>query len=136
MHDTTSQFHDAIRATGLQPPDVIVPGKFHRFPGIGKRKANKAGWCKLFNDCMGGCFGDFSSGLSESWQAKRDRKFTKAERATFTRHIEETRAQADEDRKEKYAKAAERAKAIWNASSRESEDHPYLAKRGILASGS
>jgi putative DNA primase/helicase len=96
VQDTTSQFHDAIRATGLQPPDVIIPGKYHRFPGIGKRKANKAGWCKLFNNCMGGCFGDFSSGLSESWQAKLDRKLTDAERATFRCQIEEARAQADE----------------------------------------
>ena len=135
MQDTTSQFHDAIRATGLQPPDVIIPGKYHRFPGYGKRKANKAGWCKLFSDFMGGCFGDFSSGLSESWQAKRDKKFTAAERTAFTRQIEEARAKADEGRNEKYAKAAKRARSIWDASSRESEDYPYLATKGISGSG-
>ena len=59
---------------------------------------------------MGGCFGDFSSDLSESWQAKLDRKLTDVERATFRCQIEEARAQADENRNEKYAKAAERAK--------------------------
>ena len=42
MTDTLSQFQDVIRATGLQPPRVIIPGKLHRFPGIGKRKGNSA----------------------------------------------------------------------------------------------
>jgi len=42
-----SQFKEAIRAAGLEPPDVIEPGKLHRFPGVGKRNGNTAGWCKL-----------------------------------------------------------------------------------------
>ena len=113
MHGTTSQFHDAMRATGLQPPDVIKPGKFHHFPGIGKRNGNKAGWCMLFDDRMGGCFGDFSSDFSETWQAKRDRSTTAAERAAFTRQIEEARTQAAAEREVKYAKAADIATSIW-----------------------
>ena len=58
MIDSLSDFRDAIRAAGLEPPDVIEPGMMYRFPGVGKRNGNTAGWCKLFEDGLGGCFGD------------------------------------------------------------------------------
>jgi phage/plasmid primase-like uncharacterized protein len=73
MVDALSNFRDAIRAAGLEPPDYIEPGRLHRFPGNGKRPSNRAGWCLLFHDGLGGCFGDWSSGLSETWQARRDK---------------------------------------------------------------
>jgi putative DNA primase/helicase len=61
----TENFRDAIRAAGLTPPDLIEPGRFHRFPGEGKRNGNTAGFCKLFPDERGGIFGDFSTGIVE-----------------------------------------------------------------------
>ena len=36
MTDALLQFRDAIRSTGLEPPDAIEPGTLHRFPGAGK----------------------------------------------------------------------------------------------------
>ena len=74
MNDAISQFRESMRAAGLEPPDVIQPGKLHRFPGVGKRNGNTAAWCKVFEDGLGGCFGDWSSELSENWQAKRDKR--------------------------------------------------------------
>lgn len=47
-----AEFQQAIRAAGLNPPDVSEPGKFYRFPGIGKRsddpgaQAEADGWPK------------------------------------------------------------------------------------------
>ena len=73
MNDVILQFLDAIRAAGLEPPDVIDTGKIHRFPGVGKPKGNTAGWCMLFDDGLGGCFGDWSTGDYDSWHAKQDR---------------------------------------------------------------
>jgi len=58
MIDAVSQFQAAIQAAGLTPPDAIEIGKIHRFPGVGKRNGNTAGWCMLFDDGLGGCFGD------------------------------------------------------------------------------
>jgi phage/plasmid primase-like uncharacterized protein len=80
MTDTHQQFLEAIRAAGLQPPDVIEPGKLYRFPGVGKRNGNTAGWCRLFEDGLGGCFGDWASGLSETWQARRSKPFLAEDR--------------------------------------------------------
>ena len=135
MHDAHSQFRDVMRGAGLEPPDAIEPGKLHRFPGIGKRNGNTAGWCKLFDDGLGGCFGDWSSGLSEHWQAQRDRPVTSAEAEAFKRHVTETKDQAEAERKSKQAETAKKAAAIWESSKPAPGDHPYLRRKGIKASG-
>ena len=62
MTNAVEQFQDAIRATGLIPPDVIELGKIHRFPGIGKSRGNTSGWCILFKDGLDSCFGNRSKG--------------------------------------------------------------------------
>jgi putative DNA primase/helicase len=135
MNDANSQFREVMRAAGLEPPDVIEPGKLHRFPGIGKRNGNTAGWCKLFDDGLGGSFGDWSSGFSENWQAKRDKPFSPAEREAFKRHVAEAQAQLDAERKTRQAEAAAKAAAIWNVAAPAPGDHPYLVRKGIEADG-
>lgn len=135
MNDALSQFRDAIRAAGLEPPDVIEPGKLHRFPGVGKRNGNTAGWCKLFDDGLGGCFGDWSSGFTQNWQAKRDKPFSQSERAAFMRRVEEARKHAEAERQQQYADAAAKAASIWNAATTANDDHPYLVRKGIKANG-
>lgn len=135
MYNALSNFRDAIRAAGLEPPDVIEPGKLHRFPGVGKRNGNTAGWCKLFDDGLGGCFGDWSSGFSENWQAKRDKPFSAVEREAFKRHVAEALAQLDAERKARPAEAATKAAAIWNAAAPAPGDHPYLVRKGIEPHG-
>jgi putative DNA primase/helicase len=135
MLDVISQFREAIRSAGLEPPDVIEPGTLHRFPGVGKRNGNTAGWCQMFADGRGGCFGDWSSGFSQNWQAKRDKPFTQLERAAFKRHVAEVRAQAETKRKAKQADAASKAASIWNTSPPAPGDHPYLIRKGIKAHG-
>ncbi len=135
MNDALSQFRDAIRAAGLEPPDVIEPGKLHRFPGVGKRNGNTAGWCRLFDDGMGGCFGDWSSGFTENWQANREKPFSQAERAAFMRRVEETRKRAETERQQQFSEAAAKAASTWNAAEPANDDHPYLVRKGIKANG-
>lgn len=135
MNNSISQFKDVIQSAGLEPPDVIEPGKLHRFPGVGKRNGNTAGWCKLFDDGLGGCFGDWSSGFSETWQAKRDKPFSQSERAAFMRRVEEARKQAEAERKQQYAAAAAKAVSIWKAATMAKDDHPYLLHKSIKANG-
>lgn len=135
MIDTLSNFRDAIRAAGLEPPDAIEPGRLHRFPGNGKRPSNRAGWCLLFDDGLGGCFGDWSSGLSETWQANRDKPFSRAERAAFTCRVEDTKQQAEAERRTRQAEAASRAIAIWNAATLAPQNHPYLIRKRIRPHG-
>lgn len=135
MNDAISQFRDAMRAAGLEPPDGIKAGKLHRFPGAGKRPGNRAGWCLLFDDARGGCFGDWSSGLSEAWQAQSDKLFSRSERAAFAGRVKEARKQAEAARRTRQAEAATRAVAIWNAATPAPHNHPYLIRKCIQPHG-
>ncbi|MET0006133.1 MAG: DUF3987 domain-containing protein, partial [Candidatus Thiodiazotropha sp.] len=135
MNDTLSQFRDAIRDAGLEPPDVIVPGELHRFPGVGKPNGNSAGWCKLFDDGLGGYFGDWSSGFFDNWQAKRVKPFFQSEQTAFLSNVEQTQKCAKAKRQQQYTDAAARAESIWNTATTANEDHPYLARKGIKANG-
>ncbi|MBL3590253.1 MAG: toprim domain-containing protein [gamma proteobacterium endosymbiont of Lamellibrachia anaximandri] len=135
MFDSISQFRDAIQASGLMPPNVIEPGKLYRFPGIGKRHGNTAGWCKLFDDELGGCFGDWSSGFSENWHAKRVKPFTTHEREAFKHRVAEARAQAKGDREIQQIKAAKRASTIWSEATLAPDHYSYLVHKDIKANG-
>lgn len=131
MAEGTRQFGNAIRAAGLTPPDVIEPGRFYRFSGEDKRNGNTAGWCKLFADGQGGIFGDWSTGMNETWQAERDKPMSASEREAWRRQIEEAKAAAEADRVERQGNAAKRAAELWKGAAPAPTDHPYLTKKGI-----
>ena len=135
MTGQVQQFRDAIRAAGLIPPDTIEPGKLHRMPGAGKAGSNSAAWCKLFDDGLGGVFGDFSSGLDSSWQADRESKYSEAEIAAFKARIADERRQREADEAQRKTEAKAKAMAIWQKGEAAPGDHPYLIRKGIKASG-
>ncbi|TQE99621.1 MAG: topoisomerase [Spiribacter salinus] len=131
MNDAISRFRDAIRSTGLEPPDVIEPGRLHRFPGAGKGPSNRAGWCKLFDDGLGGCFGDWSSGLSCTWFSKRDWPSSPQAQSALSRQIKAARWQAELSRRDRHAEAASRARKFWDAAPAAPRHHTYLVTKGI-----
>lgn len=135
IRDAIEQFRTAIRNAGLEPPHVIEPGKLHRFPGVGKRTGNTAGWCKLFDGGLGGSFGDWASGFSENWQAKREKPFSTVEREAFKRHVAEAQAQAEAERSAGQDETAAKAAAIWQAAAPAADDHPYLVSKSVKAHG-
>lgn len=131
MTDTITQFRDAIRKAGFEPPESIEPGRFHRFPGREKGPENRAGWCFLFLNCLGGCFGDWSAGVSLTWLANRDWPHSATASASLSRQISAARAQAAREQRERSEEAAERADRIWGRAPAASEHHPYLVEKGI-----
>ena len=135
MLDEVSQFRDAIRVAGLDPPDAIEPGRFHRFPGVGKRNGNTAGWCILFDDRQGGCFGDWSTGVLETWQASLRKPLSDRARVALRRRVADARSRAEAERNARYAAAQIRASRIWNAAPAAADDHPYLICKGVKANG-
>lgn len=124
-----SNFADAIRAAGLEPPLHIRPGEMIRFPGIGKSAKNTAAWCKLFDDCLSGVFGDFSSGLHEVWQSRRAQAYTPEQRAEFMRQVEASRKANAAERAAMQRKAAQKAVAIIKQA--KIEQHAYLDGHGF-----
>ena len=131
MYDATQQFREAIRSAGLTPPDTIEPGKFHRFPGEGKRNGNTAGWCKFFPDGAGGIYGDYSTGLSSDWQVTREAPYSRAEREAFKIRVAAEKAHALTKRLARQAEAEKKAAAIWSAAGPSCADHPYLARKCV-----
>ena len=53
MRDPLQAFREAILAALGYAPEVIEPGKLHRF-ATSERRGDDAGWCKLFDDLRGG----------------------------------------------------------------------------------
>lgn len=135
MNNAINQFKEAMTAAGLVPPASIEPGKMHRFPGVGKTNGNAAGWCKLFDDGLGGSFGDWSTGISENWQAQRATPFSDQEKADFNRHAAEAKRQSELERQARYAAAAKAALAVWESAPPSDDKHAYLAGKGVMAHG-
>lgn len=128
------QFRDAIRAAGLNPPDVIeADGKLRRFPSNGKR-SDDAGWYVLHADGIpAGAFGCWRTGESHTWRAEIDRRLTPAEDAAYRAKMERIsrKREAGEARWQEEAKT--RAAAIWKAAQPGSDEHPYLKRKGVKA---
>lgn len=112
MPNPSDDFREAIWAMGLEAPDHIEPGKFYRFPGFGMPSENTDCWCFLFEDGLGGCFGDpfagvserWQAGCSETWDASRSDSLSLEEQVAVRRRISNARAQAELDRKTKQKK--------------------------------
>lgn len=98
---------EAMAAHGLTPPEHIEPGRIQRFAGAGKRNGNKAGWLQVFDDCEGAAYGDWSTGLSETWQAKKPQN--EADQKRWLEQVKKARDKAETERAQKHEKAAKTA---------------------------
>lgn len=117
---------DAIVAAGMTPPSRIVPDRWMRFPGAGKGRSNRAGWCKLITPTLA-IYGDWSSGFSATWIDERHR-----DDETSRRMLEEARRLSRELAKEnrrRQARVAREAERLVNEA--RPNVHPYLARKGF-----
>src|SRR5688500_13268588 len=82
MSDYIEQFRVAIQNAGITHPETIESdGKLHRCPSNGKR-GDDAGWYVFHADGIpAGAFGDWRSGVSETWRADIGRRLTSDEEA-------------------------------------------------------
>jgi len=122
----------AIRNAGYDTPDYVEPGRFYRFPGLGKGNGNSAGWCKLTDDRQAGFYGDHSTGLSECWFADKD--ISDTGRQMLRDRAKEEAQKAAKECEAAQQKAAKRAQEHWDASEDVTE-HPYLTAKGVKPHG-
>lgn len=120
------QLHEAIAAAGMTPPKNFSAGKWLRFPGAGKDRSNRAGWCRVISPSLA-VFGDWSSGLTEVW-----RDGTQRDDAETQRILEEARHRE----KQFAAEQAQRARAAARRAGQMLEAatdsyHPYLIAKGF-----
>jgi putative DNA primase/helicase len=131
MINAMESFKMVIQTHGLQPPDTLIPGKFHRFPGFDKKQGDDAAWCKLFDDGCGGVFGDFSTGLDEHWQAETEHTYTAEEKQAFRKRIETERQQRQVEELRQHEAAAKVAAEILAKAYDNPTQHPYALKKAV-----
>lgn len=136
MTPVVVQFRDAIKAAGMEPPEIIeADGRLCRFSSNGKR-GDDAGWYVLHQDGIpAGSFGDWRTGVAQTWRADIGRTLTPAEEAAHRTKIEAIRRNREAEEARQHAEAATKAAAIWKASSPAAEDHAYLIRKHIKAHG-
>lgn len=130
------QFRDAIQAAGLIPPaDIEADGKLRRFSSNGK-KADDAGWYLLHDDGIpAGSFGDWRTGIMQTWRADIGRTLTPAEEAAHRAKVETMRREREAEEARRKSEAKAKAAAIWQKGEPATGDYPYLTRKGIKASG-
>ena len=124
------QFADAIRQQGIEPPGTIKDdGKIYRFGN------KKNGWYVLHGDGIpAGCFGDWTTGESTTWQADIGRKLTDTETKANRARIAAMKREREAEEAKRHAKAATEARTRWDAS-QPAGDHPYLITKGVKSYG-
>lgn len=133
MREAADNFRIAILAALGHAPELIEPGRIHRF-STSARASDKAGWCQLFEDGRAGVFGDFRSRMSSMWTAQRRELMTPAERAIMARQLANAKAQRQAQRRQQQADNAQRNAALWANTIPVSDGDPvslYLRRRGL-----
>lgn len=129
------QFRDAIRASGLTPPDQIFDdGKRHRFSSNGNRN-DDSGWYILYGDERpAGAFGCWRSGINSRWKSSDRREFSAEERAAWKQRMAEVEQQRAEEERQARERAATKAAEIWR-NAQVDGTHPYLDRKNVPALG-
>lgn len=116
----------AIASAGMTPPAHLAPGRWMRFPGAGKGKSNRAGWCRIISPTLA-LYGDWSTGLSETWTDSAHRDDEATARLLAEARVRE-RAFASEQIARQKAAASKAEQLIREASTR---PHLYLKNKGF-----
>lgn len=133
--EAADAFRDAIAASGLRPPSVIVPdGRIHRF-ATSDRRRDDAGWYTFYDDHVpAGAYGDWRTGAGGTWHADLPR-LTPADRAALHGRLEALWLERGEGKAQRQGEARQRARRLWETAAAASVDHPYLAAKKVRAHG-
>jgi putative DNA primase/helicase len=132
----TAQLRTAMHDACIVPPDQFVAdGRLHRFSTNG-RGNDDAGWYVFHADGIpAGAFGDWRSGMVETWNADIGRALSPQENAIQRERMDATRREYKEERQKVQGAARTQAERIWNATSQAPDTHPYLRKKGVKSHG-
>lgn len=134
------QFRNALIDAGLEPPDKIdLDGKVHRFKSGTKGSGgagDRSGWYVAYGDGIpAGQFGDWRSGVVQSWRADVGRAISPAEEMAHARRMSEARAARDADLKKHREAVSGTVELIWSEATRALPEHDYLSRKGIGVNG-
>jgi putative DNA primase/helicase len=135
------QFRQAIENAGFEAPDqIILDGKLRRFRSGTKGSGghgDKTGWYVGYHGAIScGAFGCWRDGSTIYFKADVGRTFSPSEEMAITRRMAEAKAARDAETEKRHETAASIVDTIWSGCTAASQDHPYLARKGIAAHGS
>jgi putative DNA primase/helicase len=106
----------------------------HRFGPTGKR-GDDAGWYVLhLSGIPAGCFGDWRTGASETWCARRDEEMSDAERLALRDRMKAAQRARDAETTRRHGESASAALVQWEAAE-PAASHAYLEAKGVRAYG-
>jgi len=109
---------------------VNSAGEIQRFSTNGKR-GDTAGWLVFFGD--GGAFGDWRTGLQQTWSKKRE-GMNPAELRALKRKVHQAQQAAKQERTRKQGAARREAARVWSKAVAPTQ-HPYLDRKRVQAHG-
>lgn len=112
MRDAPEVFQRAVYAALGGAPELIEPGRLHRFSTSGKR-GDTSGWCKLFDDLRGGVFGCYRQGIGETWSAADRATMTREQRAELARQVAAATAEREAQQRQQWAENSQRIARLW-----------------------
>ncbi|KGE04545.1 toprim domain-containing protein [Pseudohaliea rubra] len=133
--DPLREFTDWLQAEFGNAPRDLTPGKLQRFDHPDGRRGNLRCWCVLHLDGRpAGAAGDWREGSSLTWTADR-RPLSTEDRQRMAAAAKAARAQRERERAQAQQRAAERARANWDAAAPATVAHPYLQAKQLPAVG-
>jgi len=117
---------EELLSVGLSPPKAVTPGRWLRFPGIGKDRSNRAGWCRMITETLA-IYGDWSSDFHAVWRDDTHRDDATSQRLLNEAHERERQFAAGQRRLQ--LEGARRAQELLEAAT--PCTHPYLARKGF-----
>jgi len=112
VEDPGQAFKAAVLHALGHAPDVIEPGRFHRF-ATSDRRADDAGWCRLFDDLRGGVYGCYRQGISETWSAADRATLTPEQRVALARQVTAATRRREAQQHQQWATNAQRIAKVW-----------------------
>lgn len=117
---------EAIAAAGMIPPREFSAGRWLRFPGIGKKRSNRSGWCRLISPTLA-IYGDWSSNFRAVW---RDATHVDSEEERKRlREAERREQQFAREQRVRQRQAAQKAQELLGRC--QVATHPYLVSKGL-----
>lgn len=133
MNAPHEAFRGAVLAALGHAPEVIEPGRWHRF-ATSDRPGDDAGWCRLFDDRRGGVYGCHRRGISDTWISADRWNLGADNRAEVERRAAADRAERQAAQAREWSYSAERNAQLWAQCVPIAPGDPvdrYLQRRGL-----
>ena len=127
-------FIQAIKESGLEPPDkIVVDGQFNRFSSEG-RPSDKSGWYVLSDlpdGVIAGAFGCWRSIDKVKWSSVTEAKLDKQQQRRIKDAIKKSYLLSEQERTTLQEKIAKDAESVWEKAKPADPAHPYLSKKKV-----